>query len=79
MIRYREGVDVLELLGRCGYSTYALRKQRIFGEATIQKFRRGGLPSWKELDFICGVTAYDVGELIEYCQDCEEGEVWQHL
>lgn len=75
MIRYREGIDVLELLGRCGYSTYALRKQRIFGEATIQKLRHGGLPSWRELNFICSVTAYDVGELIEYCQDKSREEI----
>lgn len=69
MIRYKEGIDVLEMLKACGYTTYELRRQKIFGEATIQKFRKGGLPSWNELDFICSITAYNVGELIEYCDD----------
>lgn len=66
MIRIREGIDILELLARGGFTAYELRKQGIFGERTIQKLRRGELPSWKELDFICAVTAYNVGELIEY-------------
>lgn len=66
MIKLRDGVDLLAMLRACGYTTYELRRQRIFGEATVQKLRRGGLPSWKELDFICGTTAYNVGELIEY-------------
>jgi len=69
MIRWREGINVLDMLARCGFTAYELRKQHIFGEATIQKLRKGGLPSWKELDFICEVLAYDVGELIEYKDD----------
>lgn len=66
MIRYKEGVDVLDLLRRSGYTAYELRKQKIFGESAIEKLRRGGLPSWKQLDFICSVTAHQPGELIEY-------------
>ena len=69
MIRLKEGIDLLAMLRACGYTTYELRRQKIFGEAAIQKLRRGGLPSWRELDFICEVTAYDVGELVEYCGD----------
>lgn len=68
MIRIKEGIDILDMLARGGFTAYELRKQHIFGERTIQKLRRGELPSWKELDFICAVTAYDVGELIEYKQ-----------
>ncbi len=71
MIKWKEGINVLDLLSRCGYTSYELRKQKIFGEATIQKLRRGGLPSWKELDFICRVLSYDISELIEYKKDIE--------
>ena len=74
MIRVKEGIDLLAMLRACGYSTYELRRQKIFGEATIQKLRRGGLPSWRELDFICEATAYGVGELIEYCHDVKGRE-----
>ena len=66
MIKWRDGINVLEELAKCGYTAYELRKQKIWGEATIQKFRKGGLPTWKELDFICSVLNYGVGELIEY-------------
>lgn len=69
MIRVKEGINLLAMLRACGYTTYELRRQKIFGEATIQKLRRGGLPSWRELDFICEATAYDVGELVEYCRE----------
>ena len=39
MIRYR--FDILEALKEAGYSTYRLRKEKIMGEALIQKIRHG--------------------------------------
>ena len=66
MIKIREGINLLDLLSRSGHTTYTLRKEGLIGEARIQKLRRGELPTWKELDLICRVTAYNVGELIEY-------------
>ena len=66
MVRIRDGVDILDSLSRCGFTTYELRRQHIFGERTIQKLRRGGLPSWRELDFICDVLNCQPGEIIEY-------------
>ena len=66
MIKYRDGINVLDLMGRCGYTSYQLRKQKVFGEAAIQRLRNGGLPTWRELDIICELTGYQVGELIEY-------------
>ncbi len=69
MIKYRDGIDVLKMLASCGYSTYSLRKQKIIGEARIQKLREGALPTWKELDFICWATAHDVGEILEHTED----------
>lgn len=66
MIKYRDGIDVLDMLSKCGFTAYELRKQRIFGQRTLQKLREGGLPSWRELDVICEITAHDVGEIVEY-------------
>ena len=77
MIRVRDGVNLLELLAGCGFTSYELRKQRIFGEKTIQKLRRGGLPSWRELDFICTVTACRPEEIIEYRPD-KQPVKWGH-
>lgn len=73
LIRYKEGINVLEMLNGCGFTSYVLRREGIFGERTIQKLRDGGLPSWKELDFICKITAYQPGELIEFVRDKENG------
>ena len=69
MIRYREGIDVLDMLKRCGFSSYELRKQKIFGQAAIDKLRKGGLPLWNQLNFICQITSYPIGEIIEYVPD----------
>ncbi len=73
MIRIREGVDILELLKRSGFTAYELRKQKIIGEARLQKLRHGELPTMKELNFICWATAYKIGEIIEYKYN---GEPW---
>ena len=69
MIRVKEGVNILALLARCGFTSYELRKQRIFSESSIQRLRNGGLPSWKELDFICKTLAYDISEIVEFIDD----------
>ncbi len=74
MIRWKDGVNVLVELSKCGYTAYELRKQRIFGEAAIQKLRRGGLPSWRELDFICHALCCDIGDLIEFRRETEKAE-----
>ena len=69
MFKIRDGVNMLELLKQCGYTTYELRKQKIFGERTIQRLSEGKLPSWEVLDFICGITAYEPWEIIEYVRE----------
>ena len=69
MIKFRDDIDVLELLRRSDFTTYRLRREHVLGESTIQRLRRRELPSWRELDIICEITAYDVGELIEHVSD----------
>lgn len=69
MIRVKEGFDILAELGKCGFTTYQLRKCKYFSESSIQKIRKGGLPSWKELDFICNITDYKIDEIIEFNRD----------
>ena len=72
MIRVKEGVDILDMLSKCAYTSYALRKEKIFSQSSIQRLRKGGLPSWKELDFICSVSAHDISEIVEYVPDKED-------
>lgn len=69
MIRVKQGIDLLEELKSCGFTTYVLRKDKYFSESSIQRLRNGGLPTWKELDFICNITARRIDELIEFIRD----------
>lgn len=65
-------VDIIEALKSAGYSTYRIRKGNILGQATIQKLRNGGLPSWGELNKVCGLLDCQPGDIIEYVPDTEE-------
>ena len=74
MIKIKDGIDLLDLLRRSGFTAYELRKQRIIGEARIQKLKKRELRTRKELDFICENTVYQVGELIEYIESRKEDD-----
>ena len=65
-IQYK--IDVLSELKKKGYSTYRLRKERIFGEATIQKIRTGELVSWDNISTMCRLLECQPGDIVEYCQ-----------
>lgn len=64
-------VDVLDALKDKGYSSYRLRKDKILGESVLTKLRNGVLPSWHELDIICGLLDCQPGILLEYVPDTE--------
>lgn len=67
-IRYK--VDVLAALSAAGFTSYKLRREKLMGEATRTKIRAGGLPSWHELDVICGLLHCQPGDIVEHI-DCE--------
>lgn len=59
-------VDVLAALKEAGYSTYKLRKEKIFGEATIQKMRAGDPVSLANVETLCKLLGCQPGDLLEY-------------
>lgn len=63
-IKYK--TDVLKLLKESGYSTYRLRKEKMLGEATIQKIRNGELVSWESISAICQLLQCQPGDILEY-------------
>lgn len=67
MIVYK--IDVLHELKQKGYSTYSLRKNKIMGEAQIQKIRQGELASKETLNTICQLLQIQPGDLLEYIDD----------
>lgn len=72
MIRFK--ADIAALLKEKGFSTYKLRQKKLIGQATLTKMRAGGLPSWHELDIICGLLGCQPGDLIERVEPPEEPE-----
>ena len=71
-IRYK--TDVLAALAAAGYTSYKLRREKIMGEATRTKIRAGGLPSWHELDVICGLLYCQPGDIVEHIDDKPDSE-----
>lgn len=65
-------IDVLAELKAMGYSTYRLRKEKLFGEATLQKIRNGEPVSWDNIETLCKLLNIQVGDIIEYIPDNEE-------
>lgn len=63
-IRYK--IDVLQELKSAGYNTSVLRKQRLMGEATIQKLRKGELVSWANINTICELLGCQPGDILEH-------------
>ena len=48
MLKYK--INILEELAKAGYNTSRLRREKLFTESTIQRFRHGGVLSLKSLD-----------------------------
>ena len=63
-IKYK--IDVLEALKAAGYSTYKLRKDKLIGEATIQRLRGGEPVSWENIATLCALLDCQPGDLLEY-------------
>lgn len=67
-IRYK--INIIEALKDKGISTYKIRKEKIFGESTLQMFRRGEfVSSGNNLDLLCKLLEKQPGEIIEYVTD----------
>ena len=63
-LRYK--INVLDALKDKGYSSYALRKEKLLSESTIQKLREGEGVAWDNLDTLCRLLDCDISELLEY-------------
>lgn len=64
-IKYK--MNILSALKEAGYNTNRIRKDKIMGEATLQKLRNNELVSWKNIDTIC--------ELLQ----CQPGDILKHI
>ena len=62
-------VDVIAILKEAGYNTNRIRKEKIMGEAMLQKIRSGQMVSWATLETICSLLECQPGDLIEYVKE----------
>ena len=68
MIKYK--INVCEALKASGVSSYRIRKEKIFGEKTLQMLRNGEVvDSMKILNTICKYTHLSPGDILEYVDD----------
>lgn len=67
MLKYK--IDILENLKNNGYSTYKLRKDKLIGEAQIQKIREGEIASKETLNTICRLLNCQPGDILEYISE----------
>lgn len=67
----RPDIDVVSMLKAAGYSTYVIRKSKVLGESTVQKFRGDDkqLPSWAELAKLCDLLHVSPVDLIAFQAD----------
>lgn len=69
MIKYK--INIMEELKRKGFSSYKLRNDRIFGEATMTKFRKQEPINFDNLNLLCKLLDCQPADLIEYVDDEE--------
>ena len=72
MIKYK--INIMDALKNKGYTSYKLRKDKIFGEATMTKFRNKEHINFDNLNILCRLLNCQPGEIIEYVSDDEPKE-----
>ena len=68
-IRYKG--DILWQLKEKGYNTNRLRKEKIFGESTMQMFRTNAEVPYKSINRLCALLGCQPGDILEYAPDEE--------
>ena len=64
-------IDVMKALKEKGVTTYAMRKDKLLSESTIQKLRKGVGVSWENIETLCELLQCQPGDLIEYVEENE--------
>ena len=62
-------IDVLASLKEKGYSSYRIRKEKLFAEDTMRRIRNKQPISWENIATLCRLLACQPGDIIEYTQE----------
>lgn len=72
MIKYKK--DIILALKNIGYSTYKIRKEKIFTEGQLQQIRDNKLLTQEALNKVCTLLNVQPGDILEFIPDDEPNE-----
>lgn len=67
MIKYK--IDIIQALKNKGYSTYKIRKEKIFNESQLQQMRENKILAQDALNKVCTLLDCQPGDVLEYVPD----------
>lgn len=67
MIKYK--IDIIQALKNRGYSTYKIRKEKIFNESQLQQMRENKILAQDALNKVCTLLDCQPGDILEYIPD----------
>ncbi len=67
MIKYK--IDIIQALKNKGYSTYKIRKEKIFNESQLQQMRENKILAQDALNKVCTLLDCQPGDILEYVPD----------
>lgn len=67
LIKYK--VDIIQELKNIGYSTYRIRKEKVFTESQLQQIRDNKLLTQDALNKVCTLLNMQPGDILEYIPD----------
>ncbi len=59
----------IKKLGEAGYNTSRIRREKLFSESTLQKFRNKQPVSWENIEMLCQLLNCQPGDILEYVPD----------
>ncbi|MCX4255402.1 MAG: helix-turn-helix transcriptional regulator [Oscillospiraceae bacterium] len=62
-------INVLAALKEKGYTTSRIRKEKLIGEATVQRLRHNQSVSYEVLAKLCELLDCQPGDILEYVPD----------
>lgn len=65
-------INVLQELNAAGYNSSRLRKEKLLGEASIQKLRNNEMVGIHYLETLCALLDKQPGDIIQYVPDTEQ-------
>ncbi len=75
MIRYK--IDIMKALKEKGYTSYKLRQDKIFGEATMTKFRKKEYINFDNLDILCELLECQPADIIEHVKKIDTNKEYK--